>query len=64
MWGELSGHKRSLTHHPGSQGWGILCHAPVCVCVEHVYMYVHNNMLGCASGLCGAGLVPGAGVGM
>ena len=34
VWGELTGRQRSLTHHPGSQDWGILCPALVCVCVR------------------------------
>ena len=25
VWGELASHKRSLTHHPSSQGWASGC---------------------------------------
>ena len=30
VWGELASHKRSLTHHPSSQGWASRC--PVLQC--------------------------------
>ena len=54
---ELANHKRPLTHHPGSQGWGIRCPTLVCVCVLATYVCGHGG------GVCGAGLAHGAGVG-
>ena len=33
VWGELASRKRSLTHHPSSQGWASRCLVIVCLCV-------------------------------
>jgi len=40
VWGELASHKRSLTHHPSSQGWASTC-LVLSVFVGMVLMSVH-----------------------